>query len=86
MKREADTGGAGRALPQVGAADPERRNSPWQSDPQESFELLREQVGDEAGCCYFNDVRYPDGAEVLSGDTRLKCERGIWVELTERQV
>ena len=86
MKREAGTGAAGRALPQIGAADPERRNSPWQSDPQESFGLLREQVGDEAGWCYFNDVRYADGAEVLSGDTRLKCERGIWVELTERQV
>ncbi len=83
MKRETERGGA---LPQVGAADPERRNSPWQSDPQESFELLREQVGDEAGCCYFNDVRYPDGAQVLSGETPLKCERGIWVELSERHV
>ncbi len=85
MRREPDSSGPA-ALPQVGAPDPERRNSPWQSDPRESFELLREQVGDEAGCCYFNDVPYADGAEVLSGSVRLKCERGIWVELTERQV
>lgn len=32
--------------PQVGAPDPERRNSPIQTDPAQSFELMREQVGD----------------------------------------
>jgi hypothetical protein len=69
--------------PQVGAADPERRNSPVHTDPDESFELLREQVGDEAAGCYFNDVRYPEGAQVTSGTLRLRCERGIWVESGE---
>ena len=68
---------------QVGAADPERHNSPIRSDPEQSFELLREQVGDEAAGCYFNDVRYPEGAHVMSGTTRLRCERGIWVEVGE---
>ncbi len=85
MNREVDVQGTG-TVPQVGTVDPERRNSPWQSDPQESFELLREQVGDETDGCYFNDVRYRDGAQVLSGRTALKCERGIWVELSERRV
>jgi hypothetical protein len=66
---------------QVGAADPERRNSPIQTDPEESFELLREQVGDEAAGCYFNDVRFGEGALVVSGSRRLRCERGIWVEI-----
>jgi Protein of unknown function (DUF1496) len=66
--------------PQVGAADPERRNSPIQSDPAQSFELLREQVGDESAGCYFNDARYSEGAHVLSGSTYYRCERGIWVE------
>jgi hypothetical protein len=70
--------------PQVGAADPERRNSPVQSDPEESFELLREQIGDEAPGCYFNDVLYADGSHVLSGDTYLRCERGIWTEAGTR--
>jgi hypothetical protein len=65
---------------QVGAIDPERRSSPIHSDPEQSFELLREQVGDEVAACYFNDVRYPEGALVVSGSTRLRCERGIWVE------
>jgi hypothetical protein len=66
--------------PQVGAADPERRNSPIQSDPAQSFELLREQVGDETAGCYFNDCLYGEGVHVLSGSTYYRCERGIWVE------
>jgi hypothetical protein len=66
--------------PQVGAADPEHRNSPIQTDPEQSFELLREQVGDEAAGCYFNDVLYAEGSSVLSGSTYLRCEQGIWRE------
>jgi hypothetical protein len=69
---------------QVGAADPERRNSPIQTDPEQSFELIREQVGDEAAGCYFNDVRFGEGALVASGSTHLRCEHGIWVEIGGR--
>ena len=68
-------------VPPVGAADPERRNSPMQTDPGQSFELLREQVGDEAAGCYFNDLPYDEGSCVLSGSTFLRCERGIWVDV-----
>jgi len=66
--------------PQVGTPDPERRNSPIQSDPEESFALLREQVGDEAAGCYFNDVQYANGALIMSGTTCLRCDLGIWVD------
>ncbi len=66
--------------PQVGTADPERRNSPIQTDPEQSFELMQMQIGDEAAGCYFNDQHYPEGGYVLSGTTYLRCERGIWVE------
>jgi len=66
--------------PQVGTADPERQTSPIQSDPEQSFELLREQVGDESSGCYFNDVQYEEGAVVMSGSACLRCEQGIWVE------
>jgi hypothetical protein len=73
-------------VPQVGAADPERRNSPVLTDPEQSFELLREQLGDESAAgCYFNDAFYPDGSHVRSGSTYLRCERGMWVEV-ESQV
>jgi len=69
-----------RHPPQVGTADPERRNSPAQTDPGQSFELLREQVGEETQGCYFNDVQYAEGAFVLSGTMCLRCEHGIWVD------
>lgn len=75
----------GQAAVQVDAIDPERRNSPVLDDPEQSFELLREQVGDDAEGCYFNDVRYPDGTIVASGSARLRCERGIWVGLTDEE-
>ena len=74
-----DSGNVGHP-PQVGAADPERRNSPIQTDPEQSFELMREQVGDETAGCYFNDVLYDEGGCVLSGSTYLRCDRGVWVE------
>lgn len=80
MNRQADRAQRERS-PQVGAPDPERRNSPIQSDPEQSFELLREQVGDESTGCYFNDIFYGEGSHVLSGTTYLRCERGIWVEV-----
>ena len=67
--------------PQLGAADPELRNSPVQTDPEQSFELVREQIGDEARGCYFNDVQYEEGALIMSGSTCLRCERGIWVDV-----
>jgi hypothetical protein len=70
--------------PQVGTADPERRNSPIQTDPEQSFELLREQVGDETSGCYFNEVCFEDGALVMSGSSCLRCERGIWIEVGTR--
>jgi Protein of unknown function (DUF1496) len=41
---------------------------------------MREQVGDEAAGCYFNDQLYADGARVLSGNPYLRCEHGVWVE------
>jgi hypothetical protein len=79
-KTRPDTAKLERA-PQVGAADPERRNSPVQTDPEQSFELLREQVGDVSAGCYFNDTFYREGSHVLSGTTYLRCEKGIWVEV-----
>ena len=84
MNRRPDTPKLETA-PQVGTADPERRNSPVLTDPEQSFELLREQVGDESTAgCYFNDAFYPNGSHVRSGSTYLRCERGIWVEVGSR--
>lgn len=63
---------------QLGAADPERKNSPiaWEAD--EDTEALREAVPDEA-VCLFNDRAYDDGTVVKSGSVLLRCDRGIWL-------
>jgi hypothetical protein len=59
---------------QVGAQDPERKNSPiaWETD--EDTEALREAVPEEP-VCYFNDRAYAVG----TGDALLRCDRGLWV-------
>jgi hypothetical protein len=65
-----------RNAEQVGAQDPERKNSPvaWEGD--EDTETLRESIPDEA-TCFFNDLAYRDGAVVQSGSTLLRCDRGV---------
>jgi hypothetical protein len=65
---------------QVGAPDPEKKNSPIldeTSQPSQDKAL-------ESGVCYFNGVAYPVGNFVLSGDELLRCEeRGLWVRKGE---
>ncbi len=62
---------------QVGAPDPELKNSPIldeydEDDPPE--------LDVETGVCYFNGKDYAIGQYVLSGDELLRCEmRGVWV-------
>jgi len=66
--------------PQVGAADPESKTSPI-LDEDEEFSLDLEL---ESGVCYFNNVAYPIGQFVLSGNELLHCEeRGLWVRKGE---
>lgn len=63
---------------QVGAPDPELRNSPIVEETDEEYaaagQVLREDV-----VCYFNGRRYPDGQYVRSGAEILQCVRGTWV-------
>ena len=67
-------------VPQVGAPDPELNTSPI-FDEYEEVSLDLEL---EAGACYFNNVAYPMGQYLLSGDELLRCEeRGVWVRAGE---
>jgi hypothetical protein len=68
------------AVPQVGAPDPEHRTSPIVEEDEElSLDLEL-----ETGACYFNDVAYPLGQYVRSGNELLHCEeRGVWVRKGE---
>ena len=63
---------------QLGAQDPERKNSPvaWETD--EDVEALREAIPDEPAC-FFNDRAYAHGTVVGSGSVLLRCDNGIWV-------
>jgi hypothetical protein len=67
---------------QVGAPDPELKNSPVfdeYDEPSLDLEV-------ETGVCYFNSVAYPVGQFVLSGSEMLHCEeRGVWVRRGERR-
>lgn len=67
-----------RTKPDLGAPDPELRNSPvaWESD--EDTEALREAVPGDA-VCYFNGVSYADGTLIRSGANILRCDSGLWV-------
>ncbi len=71
-----------KTVPQVGAPDPELKNSPIferEDDEMPSLDLELEE-----GVCYFNNVRYRLGQYVRSGSELLKCaERGVWVRTAE---
>src|SRR3982751_3260873 len=73
-------------LPQVGAPDPELKNS-LVLDEFESDEHAGPRDTDvEQGACYFNGREYPVGTYVQSGSEILQCtERGAWIRKGERE-
>jgi hypothetical protein len=68
-----------RSLPQVGAPDPELRNSPIAAEEDEETEVVRQQAPGAAQC-YFNNTPYPHGAYVASGSQVLRCSYGVWID------
>ncbi|RMD71849.1 MAG: hypothetical protein D6819_00510 [Gammaproteobacteria bacterium] len=64
-------------FPQVGAPDPELKNSPVVEELPESLEELSMEPPEPL--CYFNGKAYRHGQHVCSGSELLRCERGIWV-------
>ncbi len=67
------------SIPQVGAQDPELRNSPIAEEEDEDTDVVRQQVPGEP-VCYYNGTEYRDGEFVLSGSQLLKCSYGVWVD------
>jgi hypothetical protein len=67
------------SLPQVGAPDPELRNSPIAEEEDFDTDVVRQQVPGEP-VCWFNGSEYPHGTFVASGSLVLKCSYGVWVE------
>ena len=60
----------------VGAPDPELKNSPVVDSEIEEGEFSG--TDGDTQVCYFNDIRYPVGDYVCSGDELLRCENGVW--------
>ncbi|NIP14079.1 MAG: hypothetical protein GWM88_04840 [Pseudomonadales bacterium] len=67
-------------IPDVGAQDPELKNSPIALESDEETVLLREEIPDEP-FCYFNSEAFPNEAVVKSGPMKLRCDHGIWVPI-----
>ena len=67
------------SLPQVGAQDPELRNSPIADEEDEDTDVVRQQMPGEP-VCFYNGAEYSHGSFVASGSQVLKCTYGIWVE------
>jgi hypothetical protein len=63
---------------QVGAPDPELRNSPIIEETDEEFEMVGQELS-ELPVCYFNGAPYENGQFVCSGTELLRCEVGAWV-------
>jgi hypothetical protein len=65
-------------VPEVGAPDPELRNSPIAEEMDEDYEVMRQEVPGEP-VCYFNGEVFKNGSYVRSGTTLLRCDYGLWV-------
>jgi hypothetical protein len=73
-------------LPQVGAPDPELRNSLIFDESEHDEQAGPRDVELEEPVCYFSGVAYPIGTYVQSGSEVLQCaERGVWVRKGERE-
>lgn len=65
---------------QVGAPDPDLRNSPIIEDTDYDYVEQGQQLP-EAPVCYFNGSTFHDGEYVCSGNELLKCMRGSWTRM-----
>lgn len=64
--------------PNVGAPDPELKNSPIFDEADNEYLSLDLEI--EAGVCYFNGNSYPIGDYICSGNELLRCEeKGVWI-------
>jgi hypothetical protein len=63
----------------VGAMDPQLRNSPIAQEFDEDSDTMLQQVPGEP-VCYFNGREFRNDAYVRSGAQLLKCRYGVWID------
>jgi hypothetical protein len=74
------------SLPQVGAPDPELKNSPIIDESEFDEHEASPDLEIEQGVCYFNGEAFRLGQYVKSGSEVLQCtERGVWVREGEKR-
>ena len=61
----------------VGPQDPGKRSSPVMKEMQDESTVVMD-VADRV--CYWNDVEFPEGAEVTSQGVAYECSFGNWVK------
>lgn len=66
--------------PDVGAPDPEKRNSPIIEETDEDYDVAGMEAT-EFAACYFNGEAFSDNQLICSGDELLRCMRGNWIRL-----
>ena len=66
-------------LHEVGALDPELRNSPIAQELDEDVDTLSQQVPGEP-VCYFNGRSFANGRYISSGGQVLRCRYGVWID------
>lgn len=64
---------------QVGAPDPEHKNSPITQEFDEEREFIKQEVPGNP-VCYFNNEQFNNGDYVCSGDMLLRCDYGVWIQ------
>lgn len=73
-------------LPQVGAPDPELKNSAIIDEFEYDEHAASRDLESEEGICHFNSIEFPIGTYVLSGSEVLQCNgRGVWVRKGEKR-
>ena len=74
------------SLPQVGAPDPEQKNSPIVDEAEYDDQDASPDLEIESPACYFNGEAFAIGEYVRSGSELLQCaERGVWVRKGEKR-
>ena len=61
----------------VGAPDPELKNSPIAEENDEESDVIRQEMPGEP-VCYFNNQSFETGSYIKTGTSVLKCVYGIW--------
>lgn len=77
---------SGNPIPQLGAPDPELKNSPIIDEAEFDEHAASPDLEIEQGACYFNGEAFRLGEYVQTGSEVLRCSgRGVWVREGEKR-